>query len=71
MVRLNTFDAGALAQMASRKRTASARRYQMLDGVGNEAQEIGRVIISGDRSGATADQLDAADRIIQWADRQR
>ena len=71
MVRLNTFDAGVLAQIASRKRATQERRRHMLVGVSHDAERIGNVLITGNRAGATQDQLAAADRIVQWANRSK
>ena len=69
MVRLNTFDAATLAQVASRKRATQARRFLMLEDAGDEAKQIGAVIITGDRTSANKDQLQTADRITGWAGR--
>jgi hypothetical protein len=68
MVRLNTFDAATLAQVASRKHATKERRFLMLADAGPEAKQIGAVIITGDRAHANKDQLETADRIVKWAD---
>lgn len=67
MVRLNTFDAGVLARVATSKRFAQARRTRMLEGTSPKAREIGHIIITGEKAGRDQELVEAADDITRWA----
>ena len=67
MVRLNTFDAGVLARVATSKRFAPERRARMLEGTSLKAREIGHIIITGEKAGRDRELVNAADDITRWA----
>jgi hypothetical protein len=67
MVRLNTFDAGVLARVATSKRFDRERRTRMLEGSSPKAREIGHIIITGEKAGRDRELVEAADNITRWA----